>query len=72
MHPEKIRTLLVEGNRLVWSFAIHGTPGDLGNDIKILLDAMEEAQREHATDADFLSLKVAETVVGGKAVYERG
>ena len=50
MHPEKIRTLLVEGNRLGWSFAIHGTPGDLGDDIEILLDAMEEAHREHAID----------------------
>ncbi|SNT35079.1 hypothetical protein SAMN05216276_103618 [Streptosporangium subroseum] len=50
MHPEKIRALLVEGNRLGWSFAIHGTPGDLGDDIEILLDAMEEAHREHAID----------------------
>jgi predicted amidohydrolase YtcJ len=50
MHPEKIRALLREGNRLGWTFAIHGTPGDLGDDIEILLDAMEEAHRERPID----------------------
>lgn len=50
MHPEKIRTLLLEGNRLGWSFAIHGTPGDLGNDIEILLDAMEAAHHDRPID----------------------
>lgn len=46
MQAEKLRTVLIEGNRRGWSFAIHGTPGDLGNDIDVILDAMEEADRE--------------------------
>jgi predicted amidohydrolase YtcJ len=46
VQPAKLRRLIVEGNRLGWSFAIHGTPGDLGNDIEVILDAMEEADRE--------------------------
>jgi predicted amidohydrolase YtcJ len=46
VQPAKLRRLVVEGNRLGWSFAIHGTPGDLGDDIEVLLDAMEEADRE--------------------------
>jgi predicted amidohydrolase YtcJ len=46
IQPAKLRRLIIEGNRLGWSFAIHGTPGDLGNDIEVILDAMEEADRE--------------------------
>jgi predicted amidohydrolase YtcJ len=46
VQPAKLRRLVIEGNRLGWSFAIHGTPGDLGNDIEVILDAMEEADRE--------------------------
>ncbi|HAM25480.1 MAG TPA: hypothetical protein DCP11_01935 [Microbacteriaceae bacterium] len=46
MQPNKIRVLVAEGNRLGWSFAIHGTPGDLGDDIEVILDALEEADRE--------------------------
>lgn len=46
MQPDKLRRVIVEGNRLGWSFAIHGTPGDIGNDIEVILDAMEEADGE--------------------------
>lgn len=46
MQPDKLRRLIVEGNRLGWRFAIHGTPGDLGDDIEVILDAMEEADAE--------------------------
>jgi predicted amidohydrolase YtcJ len=46
IQPAKLRRLIIEGNRLGWSFAIHGTPGDLGNDIEVIIDAMEEADRE--------------------------
>jgi predicted amidohydrolase YtcJ len=46
MRPGKLRSLILEGNRLGWRFAIHGTPGDLGNDIEVILDAMEEADAE--------------------------
>jgi predicted amidohydrolase YtcJ len=46
MQPEKLRTVIIEGHRRGWSFAIHGTPGDLGNDVEVILDAMEEADRE--------------------------
>ena len=46
VQPAKLRQLILEGNRLGWSFAIHGTPGDLGSDIGVILDAMEEADRE--------------------------
>ncbi len=46
MQPHKIRRLILEGHRLGWSFAIHGTPGDIGSDIEVILDAMEEADRE--------------------------
>jgi predicted amidohydrolase YtcJ len=46
MQPHKIRRLILEGHRLGWSFAIHGTPGDIGTDIEVILDAMEEADRE--------------------------
>lgn len=44
--PDKIRRFILEGNRLGWRFAIHGTPGDLGTDIEVILDAMEDADRE--------------------------
>ncbi|MFI6085797.1 amidohydrolase [Streptomyces sp. NPDC051217] len=50
MQPDKLRKLIVEGNRYGWSFAIHGTPGDLGNDIEVILDAMEEADAESPLD----------------------
>ena len=46
MQPEKIRRLVIEGHRMGWSFAIHGTPGDVGTDIEVILDAMEEADAE--------------------------
>jgi predicted amidohydrolase YtcJ len=46
MQPEKLRTVILEGHRRGWSFAIHGTPGDIGNDIEVILSAMEEANRE--------------------------
>jgi predicted amidohydrolase YtcJ len=46
MQPGKLRQLILDGNRRGWRFAIHGTPGDLGNDIEVILDAMEEANVE--------------------------
>ncbi len=46
MQPAKLRQLILDGNRRGWRFAIHGTPGDLGNDIEVILDAMEEANAE--------------------------
>ena len=48
--PTKIRHFLQEGNRRGWRFAIHGTPGDLGNDIEVILDAMEAAHAESPID----------------------
>jgi predicted amidohydrolase YtcJ len=48
--PTKIRHFLQEGNRRGWRFAIHGTPGDLGNDIEVILDAMEAAHAERPID----------------------
>lgn len=51
MQPDKLRTLILEGNRRGWRFAIHGTPGDLGNDIEVILDAMEEADAESPLSA---------------------
>jgi len=46
LQPDKLRNLIIEGNRRGWTFAIHGTPGDLGNDIEIILDALEAADAE--------------------------
>jgi predicted amidohydrolase YtcJ len=50
MQPNKIRQLVLDGNRRGWRFAIHGTPGDLGNDVEVILDAMEEAHAESPLD----------------------
>jgi predicted amidohydrolase YtcJ len=50
MQPDKIRQLILEGNRRGWRFAIHGTPGDLGNDVEVILDAMESAHEESPLD----------------------
>lgn len=44
--PNKIDKLIREANRLDWRFAIHGTPGDLGNDVEIIIDALEAANAE--------------------------
>jgi predicted amidohydrolase YtcJ len=44
--PRKLDHLVREGNRHGWRFAIHGTPGDLGDDITVILDALEAADAE--------------------------
>src|SRR5262249_34351951 len=44
--PRKLECLVREGNRLGWRFAIHGTPGDLGDDITVILEALEAADAE--------------------------
>ncbi|GAA3054545.1 amidohydrolase [Pseudonocardia yunnanensis] len=44
--PRKLDHVIREGNRLGWRFAIHGTPGDLGDDITVILDALEAADAE--------------------------
>jgi predicted amidohydrolase YtcJ len=46
LQPAKLRSLIIEGNRRGWTFAIHGTPGDLGTDIEVILDALEAADAE--------------------------
>lgn len=50
LQPAKLRALIVEGNRRGWTFAIHGTPGDLGTDIEVILDALEAADAEKPLD----------------------
>lgn len=50
MQPEKLRRLIIEGNQMGWRFAIHGTPGDLRDDIEVILDAMEEAHAQVPLD----------------------
>ncbi|MFB7288910.1 amidohydrolase [Actinacidiphila glaucinigra] len=44
--PKKIDKVIREANRLGWRFAIHGTPGDLGNDVEVIIDALEAADAE--------------------------
>jgi hypothetical protein len=50
LQPDKLRTLIIEGNRRGWTFAIHGTPGDFGTDIEIILEALESADAENPLD----------------------
>jgi predicted amidohydrolase YtcJ len=45
LQPDKLRALITEGNRQGWTFAIHGTPPDVGTDIEVILSALEEADR---------------------------
>jgi predicted amidohydrolase YtcJ len=46
LQPDKLRTLILETNRRGWTLAIHGTPPEMSGDIEVILDALEEANRE--------------------------
>jgi predicted amidohydrolase YtcJ len=44
--PEKMRTMLIEGNRYGWRFAIHGTSGSSADGMDVIIAALDEADRE--------------------------
>lgn len=46
--PEKVRAMLVEGNRLGWTFSIHAASGFADDAMRLVLDVLEEADREHS------------------------
>lgn len=46
--PEKLRLMLIEGNRRGWRFAIHAASGYAEDATKLVLETLEEADRENS------------------------
>lgn len=55
--PEKLRTMLLEGNRLGWRFAIHAASGFAEDAMRMVLDVLEEADGERSLKGRRLSLE---------------
>lgn len=46
--PEKVRAMLIEGNRLGWTFSIHAASGFAEDAMRLVLEVLEEADRERS------------------------